>query len=126
MTASKATRRAVVVDDNALNLYYAARLLRDHGYEVISANSYYAALQALDQQAPDHSEPALLLTDIRLPAGSGLDLARLVQERRPGVKVLLMTAYTEEELRAKDAQLPVMRVPFSRREFGNQLRRLAS
>lgn len=111
--------RAVVVDDDRVNLYYAGKILRDRGYKVASAQSYFEALQALDQ-----NNTALLLADIRLPAGNGLELARFVHERYPNVKVLLMTAYTEEELRATDLKLPVIRVPFSKRELVNHLHRL--
>lgn len=111
--------RAIVVDDNPLNLYYTGRILRAQGYETTTTDNYFAALQTLEQPGA-----VLLVADIRLPAGSGLELARFARERTPHVKVLLMTAYTEEEIRAKDLVLPVIRVPFTQRDLGNRLRGL--
>lgn len=114
-----AAEHAVVVDDNPLNLYYAGRILRGRGFNVTPAQGYFDALQALQEK-----NSTLLLADIRLPSASGIELARFAREKFPHVKVLLMTAYTDEELRAKELKIPVIRVPFGRRELVNQIQRL--
>jgi two-component system cell cycle sensor histidine kinase/response regulator CckA len=111
--------RAVVIDDNDANLYYAGKLLGERGYDVTPAKGYFDALQALSKD-----DAALLLADIRLPSGSGLELARFARIQRPDVKILLMTAYREEELRARDLLFPVIRIPFSKRGLLSHLRRL--
>ncbi len=110
-------RRAVVVDDDPVNLYYAGKVLRGGGWEVASAKSYLSALQAVTD-----TDCNLLLADIRLGEGSGFELVRIVREWRPAVRVLLMTAYRDEELRAVDAGLPVIRVPFSSRDLVTNVR----
>lgn len=49
-----------------------------------------AALDHFRANAPDY---ALILTDIRMPEMSGAELARRAKEIRPGVKVMIMTAF---------------------------------
>lgn len=52
-------------------------------------------------QAPDVLEalqegmPAALVSDIRMPGGSGLDLLRQIKERHPGLPVIVMTAFAD-------------------------------
>lgn len=111
--------RAVVVDDDRVNLYYTGRLLRGAGYEVVSTESYLQALKALSQNVD-----AILVADIRISRSSGITLAHLARGRYPAIKILLMTAYREEELNAADAGYPVLRVPFSGRSLLNSVRRL--
>lgn len=109
---NEAKKRAVVVDDDNINLYYVGKILRDRAYTVINARTYYDALKALSEKTCD-----LLLVDIRLGKASGLQLARLALARQPKIKVLLMTAYRDEELRAGDTGLPLIRVPFTSQDL---------
>ena len=103
-------RTAVVVDDDPINLYYTGKVLKFRGWKVLPAKSYLSALQAIYD-----TECTLLLADIRLGDASGFELIRIVREWKPEIRLLLMTAYRDEELRAADAGLPVLRVPFSSR-----------
>jgi DNA-binding NarL/FixJ family response regulator len=41
------------------------------------------------------SEPDVLVTDIRMPGGSGIDLLAEVKKRLPGLPVIIMTAYSD-------------------------------
>jgi CheY-like chemotaxis protein len=54
------------------------RLLHGSGYHVRTADSVASALQVADTEAFD-----LLVCDIRLPAGSGLDLMRQLLAKQP-------------------------------------------
>ena len=45
--------------------------------------------------ALDSDEPQVLVSDIRMPGGSGLDLLAKVKERLPGLPVIIMTAYSD-------------------------------
>jgi two-component system nitrogen regulation response regulator GlnG len=51
-------------------------------------------LQALGQVTPEDS-PQVLVSDIRMPGGSGLDLLAQVKEKMPGLPVIIMTAYSD-------------------------------
>ncbi|MGH9332532.1 MAG: response regulator, partial [Vicinamibacteria bacterium] len=49
--------------------------------------------------AKAHAEPIhLTVTDVVLPAMSGKEVARLLREARPGLKVLFMSGYAEEQV----------------------------
>jgi two-component system nitrogen regulation response regulator GlnG len=64
------------------------------GRENIAAKSFGSAdevMAALDNGA----RPQVLISDIRMPGSSGLDLLRHVKERYPGVLVIIMTAYSD-------------------------------
>ncbi len=66
-----------------------------HGYGVMAAASPGEALQALD----DAGRVDLLLTDVVMPGGSGVELAEAVARARPDVRVVFMSGYPEDILR---------------------------
>jgi len=45
--------------------------------------------------ALEEDEPQVLISDIRMPGGSGLDLLQAVKARHPGLPVIVMTAYSD-------------------------------
>jgi two-component system nitrogen regulation response regulator GlnG len=51
-------------------------------------------LQALDS-ASEEDQPQILVSDIRMPGGSGLELLTKVKERMPMLPVIIMTAYSD-------------------------------
>ena len=83
--------RALLVDDEELVRSAAAYTLGDLGYEVTEAASAEEAIQLLDAGL----SPDLLVTDHLLPGMSGGDLARLLQARRPGLPILLISGYAQ-------------------------------
>lgn len=84
----------LVVDDEADLLATYDRLLRRHGYRTIAAGSQQAALAALE------GEPlALIIADLRLPDGDGLDVVRAARARRPPPPVIVVTGFASEPSR---------------------------
>jgi two-component system, cell cycle response regulator DivK len=63
--------RVLVVDDHEFNLKLLERLLQREGREVRGADSLAAAERALAEE-----KPAMIVLDLNLPDGSGLDLTR--------------------------------------------------
>ena len=63
--------RVLVVDDHELNLKLLQRVLELDGHDVLAASSLGAADEVLARQLP-----ALIVLDLQLPDGDGLDLAR--------------------------------------------------
>ncbi len=88
MSAGPQPTRVLVVDDEANIRNALAKILEKKGYAVTCADGGPAALEMLERR-----EFQLLLTDLRLPGPSGLELLRLAKERRPDTEVILMTAY---------------------------------
>jgi DNA-binding NtrC family response regulator len=77
----------LIVDDETAILDTLQILLRGEGFEVAVATSGQDAIERWDQLRPD-----LVLSDIRMPGMSGIDLLSAVRERDPDLPVILMTA----------------------------------
>jgi two-component system, NtrC family, response regulator HydG len=82
------TQRILVVDDDPSNRVTLQRLLEREGYAVHPAESGRAAMEVLREVGPD-----LVLTDLKMPGMTGLDLLKAVRAVEPEVEVLVMTAY---------------------------------
>jgi DNA-binding NtrC family response regulator len=85
------TKKILIVDDeHGLRATLAANLELE-GFTVLEADGVAPALDVLEREAVD-----LVLSDIRMPGQSGVDLLRHVRQLRPGLPVVLMTAFTTE------------------------------
>ena len=83
----------LLVDDETELLGEIARYLERRGHRVQTAVSYAAGQDLIDNAvAPD-----VLISDVRMPGGTGLDLARRVQERHSGCRIIIMTGHLDEE-----------------------------
>jgi DNA-binding NtrC family response regulator len=87
------TRRILLVDDDESLRLVLRMELEELGYAVTAAASGEEALALAEREAPD-----LVLTDVRMPGLSGLDLLARLRESAPGVTVILMTAYGSIQL----------------------------
>jgi DNA-binding response OmpR family regulator len=88
-------RRALVIDDNPVNLKITAALVRRAGFLADMVETAESALQRLDANRPD-----LIVTDLHLPGMNGIDLTRAIK-RNPAwesIPVILLTADTSAEL----------------------------
>src|SRR3954454_5074646 len=87
------TKLAIVDDHEALREGLVA-MLRGHGMEVVgTAGNVAAAIDLVEHGAPD-----VAVIDIRLPDGSGIELARHLLEQRPALGVMLYTGDADAEL----------------------------
>jgi PAS domain S-box-containing protein len=84
----------LVVDDEGPVRTVVTQGLRQAGYDVVSAGGPAEALRIID----DGFFPDLLLTDVRMPEMSGVELDREVRSRCDGVRTLFMSGYSEEIL----------------------------
>jgi two-component system cell cycle sensor histidine kinase/response regulator CckA len=87
--------RLFLVEDDPQVCEGLAVLLRWVGYDVLTANSGEEAL-ALTIDPP----PALLLSDVTLPGIGGPATAKRLRTRWPGLRVVLMSGYADDGLRA--------------------------
>ena len=79
--------KILLVDDETAILDTLEILFRGEGYDVAVADSGPKALAALEDEKPD-----IVLTDIRMPGASGLEVLSQAQEVDPEIAVILMTA----------------------------------
>jgi DNA-binding NtrC family response regulator len=110
----------LVVDDDRQVLKYLTELLREAGYDTVTCERFADAKALLSTTRPD-----LLLTDIRLGAYNGLQLAIFAQSRHPGIPIVVLTGYEDPTLRkeARDSGATFLVKPVRREEL---LRTIAS
>ena len=91
--------RILVVDDEPNILATVAPLLRGRGYEVISAMSGRAALDAFDREKPD-----LLVLDLGLPDMNGIEVCRQIRQTSSAPILVLSARGAEgDKVKALDA-----------------------
>ena len=81
-----------IVDDDASIRWVLERALRQAGLETRAFEHADPALAALRQGAPD-----VLVTDIRMPGRSGLEMLEEIRAKRPRLPVIVMTAHSDLE-----------------------------
>jgi two-component system nitrogen regulation response regulator GlnG len=79
----------IVDDDRSIRWVIEKALSR----EGIAFNSFSSAQEALD--ALSGGAPEVLVSDVRMPGLSGLELLQTVKQRHPAVPVIVMTAYSD-------------------------------
>ena len=85
---SMARHKILVVDDEDLIRWSIRQKLTKWGYSSVEADSCASAGVVFEREPCD-----LILLDVRLPDGSGLDFLRHVRESSPETVVVMMTAY---------------------------------
>lgn len=86
--AACAARSCVLVVDDENGPRQSLRMLLKELYDIRLASGVDAAYRILDEEPVE-----LVITDIRMPGGSGLDLLRRVRQTHPEVQVILLTGY---------------------------------
>jgi two-component system, NtrC family, nitrogen regulation response regulator GlnG len=83
----------IVDDDQSIRFVLEKALMRED-LPTRSFTSAKEVLTALDA-ASDDDGPQILVSDIRMPGTSGLDLLTRVKEKHPGLPVIIMTAFSD-------------------------------
>lgn len=119
--------RVLVVDDDRHMVRTLADILSAKGFQ---AEPAFSASEALSKAAAAAYDCALV--DIRLPGFDGVELLKGLNEKAPGLPVVLMTAYTRDERvqeGIREGAVTVLTKPFDIRpllDFLKQLRRQRS
>lgn len=83
----------IVDDDQSIRFVLEKALMRED-LPTRSFTNAREVITALDA-ANDEDGPQILVSDIRMPGGSGLDLLTKVKEKHPGLPVIIMTAFSD-------------------------------
>ncbi len=81
----------IIDDDKSIRWVFEKALARSE----IEFKTFASTSDALN--ALDHETPQVIVSDIRMPNGSGLDFLQVVKQRLPDVPVIIMTAYSDLE-----------------------------
>src|SRR5574340_1486396 len=80
----------MIVDDDPYVLESISTLLRAFGFYVLTSNNANDAMQGIQREQVD-----VLLTDIKMPGITGVELLGMIHRYDPQTPVVLMTAYAE-------------------------------
>jgi len=115
------TGTVLLVEDEPMVRTVAERALTRHGYKVITADNGEEALEVIARG----DEIALLISDVVMPGMDGPTTVREARKSRPGLPILFMSGYAEEQLR-KSIDLDnvaFLPKPFSVHELAEAARR---
>ena len=86
--------RLLVVDDHEVVRQGLVALLdRREGFEVVAeAGTVAEAVERAQRYEPD-----IVVMDVRLPDGSGIEACREIRAERPDTKIVMLTSYPDEE-----------------------------
>ncbi|GBE37364.1 transcriptional regulatory protein ZraR [bacterium BMS3Bbin07] len=85
---SKNKARVLIVDDEEIVRASCRKLLQPHGYRVSEAENAGSALKLMETTCFD-----LVLSDLKLPDASGIELLKDIKEACPNTEVILVTGY---------------------------------
>ena len=111
----------LVVDDEKNYLIVLEDLLEEDGHEVLTASSGLEAIDLIRENPVD-----TVLTDIKMPAMSGMELLKEIQTIDPDLPVILMTAYAEVDQAVaamKNGALDHIQKPFDNKEVKRSVAR---
>lgn len=81
-------KKILIIDDEEKLRTLMARIISLEGFEVLQAGDCKTGLKKLDQQDID-----VVLCDVKLPDGNGVDMAGQIKAKSPNTEVILLTAY---------------------------------
>ena len=99
--------RILLVEDNVHVLGFAEQLLNELECRTLAVDCGEAALTLLETETVD-----VLFTDIVMPGLSGVEVARVARECRPGLPVVLATGYSDELLGGTFPEFEILRKPY--------------
>jgi DNA-binding NtrC family response regulator len=120
------SHRIMVVDDESDLLFMVERYLKAWNFEV---NGFNDPIEALGFFQKNPSFFSLVLTDIRMPHMTGLELAQHILQIKPDMKIMLMTAFQVDSLELKTI-LPIVKYedilekPFRLKQICDGLKKL--
>ena len=81
-------RKVLIIDDEEKLRTLLARIISLEGFEVLQADDCKSAWKKLDQ-----SEVDVILCDVKLPDGNGVELSKKIKDKFPLLEIILLTAY---------------------------------
>ena len=99
--------KILIIDDDPNIVGFLTNVLRDHDYEVVSADNGADGLRAARDEAPD-----LILLDIEMPTATGPDFYRRLRHEKAlrDTPVIVVSGYHSKHI-ALSKQVPVLEKP---------------
>lgn len=84
-------KKILIVDDEAGIVQEIKEFLEEEGYDVYTADTAKAGSQKVEELRPD-----IVLIDVKLPDASGTEVLRVVKDKSPGTKTIMVTGYVDQ------------------------------
>jgi CheY-like chemotaxis protein len=123
-TPLSGTETILLVEDDRGVRNLVERVLNSRGYRVLSAEHGVDALQLASTQ---NGAIDLVLTDIVMPTMSGREMVDALRLRQPGVRVIYMSGYTDDEILRRGLHDPTMsfiQKPFTAEHLATLVRKI--
>jgi two-component system, cell cycle response regulator CpdR len=115
--------RILIVEDDESVREFTARAIAAGGHKVETAEDGDLGLESIRSADGGYD---LVLSDIRMPAMDGIEMARRAASEFPGLRILLMTGYAEQRERAADLAdiiIDVVPKPFTLNEIRTKVQK---
>lgn len=93
-------KKILVIDDEPIVRTSCVRSLSPEGYEVKSASSGREGLELLENEPVD-----LVLLDLKMPDMDGIEVLKIIKNRWPETKIIMITGYSTVETAVKTLKL---------------------
>jgi CheY-like chemotaxis protein len=120
--APRGCETILLVEDVPALLEFAQYVLESHGYEVLAAAHGAEAVRVAEEH---QGTIDLLLTDVVMPQLGGREVAARMRAARPGLKVLYLSGYTDDEMVRHGAfqkDTDLLRKPFTPAQLARRVR----
>jgi CheY-like chemotaxis protein len=81
-------KKILIVDDDETILHMLRRFFNGRGFQVLAEKDGLRAVERLKEE-----KPALVLTDLKMPSFSGMDLIKFIRQNMRDIPIVVMTAY---------------------------------
>ena len=112
------SEKILVVEDEVSLQTLICRILEINGYSVTLASGPEEVNES------DVEDIDLLLSDMVMPGGNGLELFEKLSQFKPELKVVFMSGYTEKNILSDRSEVPFLQKPFSPKELANTVRKV--
>lgn len=115
--------RILIVEDDDAVRSFTARAIAASGHHVETAEDGDLGLYTIREAGGSFD---LVLSDIRMPAMDGIEMAKQAAKEFPGLRILLMTGYADQRERATDLEeivIDIVPKPFTLLEIRSKVAR---
>jgi CheY-like chemotaxis protein len=119
--APRGRETVLLVEDEEMVRTLVRQVLTWHGYHVLEARTGEEALKIIER----NDQLDLLLTDVIMPGMSAIELVKIVESKRPDLKVIYMSGYTDHAIVRNGllaGNVPFLQKPFAPDRLAHKVR----
>ncbi len=116
----------LLVEDEAPVRGFAARALRNKGYEVLEADCGEAALEIMEEHGEDLQ---VIVSDVIMPGMNGPEMIKQIMPKYPNVKVIFISGYAEDAFAdsfGEDVEFNFLPKPFTLKQLASKIKEVTA